>query len=260
MQEGVQNAIFNEVHRKQYNLAQEAPLCKGSLKGQFGYMYTSPMAWSVLEGSYYFPPNIDKAMKELFEECAKIQSIVPANSVTGIIYREQWKQHWKKVKENTSLSPSGLYFGHYIAGADCNNISQFHALCISLALKKGIALECWANELSVVLEKIFGMCLVSNLCAILLMEADFNAMNKEVYGARMLEEARKYKLVPEEVFSKKNCNAGNGGLTKTLFYNIVCQLRVKAAIALVDASTAMIVLHMPWLCSSSNPLAWRIWQ
>jgi hypothetical protein len=62
--------------------------------------------------------------------------------------------------------------------------------------KKGIALERWANGLSVMFEKMFGTSLVSKLSAILLMEADFNAMNKEVYGARMLEEARKYKLVP----------------------------------------------------------------
>ncbi len=43
------------------------------------------------------------------------------------------------------------------------------------------------------------MRLVSKLRAILLMEADFNAMNKEVYGVWMLEEARKYKLIPEEI-------------------------------------------------------------
>ncbi len=86
------------------------------------------------------------------------------------------------------------------------------------------------------LEKMFGVPLVSKLQAILLMEADFNAMNKEVYGVRMLEEARKYKLIPEEIFSEKNCMADNGGLAKTLFYNIVCQLRVPAAIAFVDAS------------------------
>ncbi len=93
--------------------------------------------------------------------------------------------------EDTSSSPTGLHFGHYIAGADCNYISQFHALCVSLALKKGIALERWANGLLVMLEKMFGMRLVSKLRAVLLMQADFNAMNKEVYGARMLEEAWK---------------------------------------------------------------------
>ncbi len=188
--------IFNEVHRKWYNLAEEALICKGPLRGQFGYMATLPTAQSVLDGSYDYPPDIDEATKELFEECAKIQSIVPANSVTGIISQERWQQQWKKVKEDISLSPSGLHFGHYIAGADCDCISQFHALWVSLALKKGIALERWANGLLVMLEKMFGVWLVSKLQAILLMEAGFNATNKEVYGVRMLEEARKYKLVP----------------------------------------------------------------
>ncbi len=90
--EGVQNAIFNEVHRKWYNLAEEAPISKGSLRGQFGYMSTLPTAWSVLDGSYDFPPDIDKSAKELFEECAKIQSIIPAKLVTGIISKERWQQ------------------------------------------------------------------------------------------------------------------------------------------------------------------------
>jgi hypothetical protein len=140
------------------------------------------------------------------------------------------------VKEDTSLSQSGLHFGHHIAGADCNYISQFQALCILLALKKDIALERWSNGLSVMLEKMFGVRLVSKLRAILLMEVDFNAMNKEVYRVWMLEEARKYKLIPEEIFSKKNCMANDGGLAKTLFYNIVCQTRSPAAIASVDVS------------------------
>jgi len=39
--------------------------------------------------------------------------------------KQQW---WKKVKEDTSSSQSGLHFGHYIAGMDCDYISQFHAL------------------------------------------------------------------------------------------------------------------------------------
>ena len=40
------------------------------------------------------------------------------------------------------------------------------------------------------LENMFGMRLVSKLRAILLMEADFNAMNKEVYDVWMLDNAR----------------------------------------------------------------------
>jgi len=43
-EEAVQEAIFNEVHRKHYNLAEEAPICQGALRGQFGYTATSPTA------------------------------------------------------------------------------------------------------------------------------------------------------------------------------------------------------------------------
>jgi hypothetical protein len=82
----------------------------------------------------------------------------------------------------------------------------------------------------------FGVRLVSKSRAILLMETDFNTMNKEVYGVCMLDEARKCKLIPEEIFSEKNCMADDGGLAKTLFYGIVWQTQLPAAIASVDAS------------------------
>jgi hypothetical protein len=235
-EETVQEAIFNKVHCKQYNLTEEAPICQGGLRGQFGYILISLTMKTVLDGTYKFPPDMDEATRELFEEIAQVQTIVPSDSVTGVISREQWQQRWKKVKEDTSLSQSGLHFGHYIAGADCDYISQFHALRVLLALKKGIAKERWSNGLSVTLEKMFGVRLVSKLRAILLIKVDFNMMNKEVYGVRMLDMARKYKLMPEEIFSKKNRTADNGGLAKTLFYIIARQTRLLAAIASVDVS------------------------
>jgi hypothetical protein len=87
------------------------------------------------------------------------------------------------------------------------------------------------------LEKMFGVRLVSKLRAILLMEADFNAMNKEVYRGWMMDNARQYKLISEEIFSEQNCTADDGGLAKTLFYDIARQTRTPAAIASVDASS-----------------------
>ena len=142
-EETVQEAIFNKVHRKQYNLAEEAPICQGTLCEQFGYSATSPAAQSVIDGTYIFPPEIDAATKELFKEIAQIRDTVPSDSVNSIIPRERWQQRWLKVREDTSSSLSGLHFSHYIAGAKCDYISQFHALRVSLTLKKGIALEQW---------------------------------------------------------------------------------------------------------------------
>jgi hypothetical protein len=68
------------------------------------------------------------------------------------------------------------------------------------------------------------------------MEADFNASNKIIYGVRMTKNARNHQLMPKEVFSKKNRMVDNGTLTKMLFYDVTCQVRVPTAIASVDAS------------------------
>jgi hypothetical protein len=68
------------------------------------------------------------------------------------------------------------------------------------------------------------------------MEADSNATNKIIYGNRMMEKARKYNLMPEEIFSERNRMADDGTLSKTLFCDLARQARVPAAIASVDAS------------------------
>jgi hypothetical protein len=67
------------------------------------------------------------------------------------------------------------------------------------------------------------------------MGADFNATNKVIYGIRMLSNIRKYKLMPEEVYSKRNCLVDDGTLSKILYYDIVQQLRQLSGLALVDA-------------------------
>ncbi len=54
------------------------------------------------------------------------------------------------------------------------------------------------------LEKMFGCALITKLRSILLMEADFNATNKIIYGQRMLHQARIYKLIPKEIYSERN--------------------------------------------------------
>ncbi len=84
-EERVQEAIINKVHWKQHNLKEEAPICQGGLRGQFGYISTLPTAKAVLDGTYDFPSDIDVATKELFKEIANIYLILPLNSVTGII-------------------------------------------------------------------------------------------------------------------------------------------------------------------------------
>ena len=52
-EEEVQEAIFNKVHCKRYNLAEDAPMCQGELWGQFRYNTTLQSAQAVLTDPMY---------------------------------------------------------------------------------------------------------------------------------------------------------------------------------------------------------------
>jgi len=69
------------------------------------------------------------------------------------------------------------------------------------------------------------------------MKADFNGVNKTVYGMRMLEQARRNNLMPEEVFSERNKMADDGTLTKVITYDFIRQTRRSAGVASVDADS-----------------------
>jgi hypothetical protein len=213
-----------------------SPICQGKLRGEFGYNAETLAARQVLAGTYQFGEDFDEATKRICEALADIRRVVPEDSVEKIITKEIWQKKWKGKKEETSSSVSTLHFGHYISGAHSDQISDFHALKTSLALVHGISLGRWSKGLCVMLEKLMGVRLITKLRAILLMEADFNAMNKIIFGERMMEKVRKYKLMPEEIFSEKNREASDGGMSKKLFWDIARQLKRPVGLASVDAA------------------------
>ena len=246
-QEEVQQAIWDNVHMKRFYLAEEAPICNGELRGMFGYNATTITARRILRGTFVYPPEFDEATKEILQECAAIRLLVPKDSVSTTITLEDWVAHWSKAREETSSSISGRHFSHYIAGLGSEHIAFLQSLFATLILKRGIVLERWSNGLSVMLEKIFGCSLITKLRSILLMEADFNATNKIIYGIRMLNNVRKYKLMPEEVFSERNRLADDGTLSKVLFYDIVRACRRPAGLASVDADNCYDRIAHPML-------------
>jgi len=234
-QDDIHDAIWDNIHLTRFYLAEAAPICRGLLRGTFGYNAVCPTAAAILDGTYEYPPWFDGPTREILQECAAIRTKVPKDSVQLTISPEDWSNHWRGAKESTSSSISGRHFGHYKAGLQSQYITYLHALQSTLVVKSGIVLERWANGLSVMLQKIFGCSLITKLRSILLMEADFNATNKIEYGVRMLSNVRKYRLMPDEIYSERNRLADDGTLSKVIFYDIVRQLRRPACLAAVDA-------------------------
>jgi hypothetical protein len=139
-QESVQEAIFDNIHQKQFSLAEAAPTCNWPLQGLFGYNAVTIKAQQILDRLYPYPPDFDQATKEICEKCARIRMMIPRDSLNTTITKYDWKWQWKGCRESTSSSELGLHFGHYIAGCDSDHVSYFHALKTTLVVKRGIFL------------------------------------------------------------------------------------------------------------------------
>ena len=69
-QEEVQEAIWKEVHQSRYHLAEEAPICQGNLRWEFGYNDDTQAARQILSGTYKFSPTFHTTTRRLMESIA----------------------------------------------------------------------------------------------------------------------------------------------------------------------------------------------
>ncbi len=66
------------------------------------------------------------------------------------------------------------------------------------------------------LEKVPGVALVDKLCAILLMEGDFNLSNKWFFGHEAVNRLYEIGYIPEDQYSKKSSTAEDSKLDNCL--------------------------------------------
>ena len=76
-------------------------------------------------------------------------------------------------------------------------------------------------------------------------------MNKIVYGVRMVDNVRKYKLMPSKIYSERGRMAEEGTLAKVIMCDTVRQSRFPAGIASVDADNCFRI---------AQPLASMVFQ
>ena len=157
----------------------------------------------ILEGTFTPPKGTDPATIIILNEIARIYKLMGEGKVSIIITKEDFQHYWKRVKERTASSYSGRHFGHYKAAAHSEYLSEVHAKHMALITKTGATPIRWSKGLSVMMEKIAGVAVVTKLRAILLMEADFKCHNNLIFGSRMMKLAREHGLVPEELYSAR---------------------------------------------------------
>jgi hypothetical protein len=201
------------------------------------FLSDEALAKSIIAGTYDIPADMDQATKLMLKEKGKLgMKIVNGKGSKIIITPEDFKRFWRVVKEFTSLSMSGVHYGHYKAAIQDALSTEIVAQQLTVIARSGIPPENWSIGLQVMLEKIAGVCLVEKLQAIQLYEADFNCYNQFIFSGQAMQVLANSGYIPEELFSQKDSTAEDAKLDKILMADLSRQARHPMMIVSADAA------------------------
>jgi hypothetical protein len=187
-----------------FQLTKGTPPMMEPLCSELGYLGTTDAAHQILASTFIPPLGVDAITREFLVALQATTPLDPSNCISCKIIHHDFQQHWRKAREHTSSSLSGLHYGHYKAAADSNYLSEVHALMTELAVIGGAPfLWWWQSGLSVMLKNQKGVHRINNLRAILLMEADFNFYNGLMFAKRMVDRAEQNSWIPQEIYGRR---------------------------------------------------------
>ena len=231
--EEVEEAIMSN-NSARFHLTGDTPLMQPDAVGKIGYLAEASTAHSVMEGKFRSDDKLDDTTNHFLQFVSRREALP---SIPAQITPDEFASYWNAAREKTASSMSGRHFGHYKAAAKCDTLCKVHASFTSEASLHGIFIKRWTKGLTVMLEKIENVIRVDKLRAILLMEADFNFINKLIFGHKMVQQCESFSRFPEELYgSRNNHSAVEVGVNRRLTLEVLKQKRRNGAIAGVDAA------------------------
>jgi hypothetical protein len=115
--------------------------------------------------------------------------------ISKVISTQSYRDSWKKMKPNTSSSPFGPTFVHYIAGSRDQQIAEFDATMANIPYSSGYSPEVWINMVDVLIPKKTTSPIIEKLCIVVLFHALFNMNNKRI-GREMVANAERLNQIP----------------------------------------------------------------
>ena len=196
------------------------------------------IAEQIINGTHPIPDDYDPATALMIIEIGRMGQLVQqlGNKQITEVTSQDYQHYGRRIKENTSSSPSGLHHGHDKSAAQCDKLSAFFAFQMTTIIQTGLRPARWGIALQVMLEKIAGVCLVTKLRSIQLYEADYNWFNKFIFNDAAMATLEQSGCLPEEHFSQRDSTAEDACFDKTLTTDISRQSRQPMALISVDAA------------------------
>ncbi len=180
------NAEIQCVTEQCFDLSMSATTIMSSLQEKLGFLLDTEFATNLLSGDIDIPDDVNDVTALVLREIICLFGTLWSSHQKINLGEEQFRCYWRKFKVKTSSSIAKIHVGHYILATYSDIITNFQSRKISLIARGGCLPDQWGHGLQVTLEKVAGVALVNKLRAILLMEGDFNYMNKWVFGHKAI--------------------------------------------------------------------------
>jgi Reverse transcriptase (RNA-dependent DNA polymerase) len=200
-----------------------------------GWKADTQTALDILQGKENLPEELHENLKNMapfWKIPGEINNMEPIDCTLSL---EEYKYQWKKCKEYTSTGTSGIHFGHFQASCEIETLSRLDCWMAETSLKTGYSLKRWYKGIDVMIPKKADSIKVDKLRTIVLMEADYNFLNKLI-GKRVMGHAEKAKTIaPEQFGSRKMKSSINHAVNKQLIIDILQHDRKSFSLMTLDA-------------------------
>jgi hypothetical protein len=130
------------------------PLVQTDFVQRVDYLADLPGAAEILNGTFVPKPGLDPYAVQFLSHLKMETAVSNQPPISKVISTQSYQDSWKKMKPNTSSSPVGPTFVHYIAGSRDQLIAGFYAAManISYASRYSPA-EVWIKMVDVLIPK-----------------------------------------------------------------------------------------------------------
>jgi hypothetical protein len=153
------------------------PLMQKEFVQQAGYLAELPGAEEILNGIFVPEPGMDPYAVQFLSHLKMEIAVSTQPPISKVISTQSYQDSWKKMKPNTSSSPFGPSFVHYIAGSRDQQIAEFDATIANIPYASGYSPEVWIKMVDVLIPKKTTSPAIEKLRIIVLFHALFNMNN-----------------------------------------------------------------------------------
>ena len=212
----VEKCIMENNKSKFLQTAGKCPLMKGSLRRDIGTTASTTQSDKILQGKYKPPTRCKSSVKQFLKACKLPEGFV--TRVDNHFSLHEYRRQWAKAKERTSSGEA--HFGMWKAGARHPILGRLEWMLSTLPSIKGFSPDIWQKATDVMIVKASGNTDLDALRTVVLYEADFNFINKQI-GRAAVRNAIQNGQMAEEQFAKSNSSPIDQCISRRIVFDLI---------------------------------------